>query len=105
MMLELHWSVEPTSARLFLAYLGFVVALAIVRALRLAWRLFAIRGGPVSIEALRRKSVSPDSFAVSACAKRVRYESTSEGSARGPAGESGASADWKSDSSQAPRET
>jgi hypothetical protein len=88
-MVELHWSAAPTSARLFLTYPGLVVTLAIVRALRLSWRFFAIRGGAVSIEALRSNSVSPDSFAESAFANRVRYAATSGGSARGPASESG----------------
>src|SRR6202795_4895265 len=88
-MLELHWFAAPTSVRLFLTYLGLVVTLATVRALRLAWRFFAIRGGLVSIGALRSNSVSADSFADSALANRVRYESTSGGSARVSAGESG----------------
>jgi len=87
-MLELHWLAAPTSVRLFLVYLGLSVTLVIIRAVRLTLRFFTVRVGPVSVEALRDESVSPDSFAEYALANRVRYEPTPGGSARGPSGDS-----------------
>jgi hypothetical protein len=89
-MLELHWSDAPLIARLFLVYVGLTIPLAIIRALRLTWRFFTVRGGRMSIMDLRANSINPDSFAQAALANRLRYEPTQEGTpnkSRNPVGD------------------
>ena|SRR5579864_4031660 len=73
-MVELHWSVAPLSVRLFLIYVSLVLALSILRALKLMWRLFAVRGKRMSVGDLCSESASPDSFAEAAIANHITYE-------------------------------
>ena len=82
-MLELHWSIAPLSVRLFLVYLSLVVTTAIVRALTLIWRFFSVRARRVFFDDLRGVPLSPESFAASAMANRVRYEATAQSRAEG----------------------
>jgi hypothetical protein len=82
-MLELHWSIAPLSVRLFLVYVSLVVVMAIVRALTLMWRFFSVRARRMSFDDLRGVPLSPESFAASAMANRVRYEATAQSRAEG----------------------
>jgi len=89
-MLTYFWKLQPTNVRLILLVQFVLIVIAVLRSLRLAWRLYRRWDAPVVLEEAVAVS-GPDVIARSALANRIRI---------GPAKEKRANSDFAATASK-----